>query len=365
MTLLRLAAVSQALAVTALAAPVALRGEEVHCLRDRAHLLRFDVAGEPNDGSSLEGIERAVVSLEPSQEHSEHCLGGLGSTPSNHKQFCFGANQDAACTGAKEAVLPLEDGFECKDCFVAASADAFYKLNYSAWSVHSVSVGVNNLNVRASATVRRTETESDKPAVGKKTLAGTDKPFTIFDSLVGCPACVRVTFKIGVPTTLAYDLSWKSDGTGEAGASLDMEFGNNSIHWASGQGWEKESHSPTVTIKPALTATGKAEADVQLALTTSLQVSVDNVVWYHLDLDPSLPMKVTFDGGWGPFKPKAKTCINGDPSFEMVQEADLNWNLFKWHKQAHWGPSTLYSWSQKGGIHACEEVAANSSLLLV
>uniref|UniRef100_A0A6T9NSL0 Uncharacterized protein n=1 Tax=Alexandrium catenella TaxID=2925 RepID=A0A6T9NSL0_ALECA len=365
MALLRLAGFSQALALAALAAPAALSGEEVHCIRDRAHLVRFDVAGEPNDGSSMEGIERALISMEPSPGHADHCRGELGSTPSGEKHFCYGVNQDESCAGAK-AALPIEGGIECKNCFVSATADAFYKLNYSMTALHSVSVGLRDIHLRASAGIHRGGSESQK-AVGNMTYPGSDKPLTLINRLVGCPVCVKVNIQIGAPTTLEYDLSWSHQEEAEAGAAFHMNLGNDIVHYDSAAGWSHESHSPEVEIKPMLVTSTKASADLKLALKTSLQLKLGGIVWYHLNMNASLPIKVTFDGGFGPFK-KAKTCLDGEASFKIGHEADLDWSFLKWSAKNHWGPTNLYSWS-KPDIHLCEQVAAprapNTSLLVV
>uniref|UniRef100_A0A7S2BUE6 Uncharacterized protein n=1 Tax=Alexandrium andersonii TaxID=327968 RepID=A0A7S2BUE6_9DINO len=340
-----------------------MKGEEVHCVRDRAHLVRFDVAGEPNDGSSMKGIERALISVEPSPAHTEHCQGKLGFEPAGDKQFCYGVNEDSTCDGAQK-VLPIKDGFECKNCYVSAKADAFYKLNYSLTELNSVTVGLKGIQLRAAAGVHRELSGSGTLTEGSYTFPGSDKTITLMDRLVGCPVCVRVTIKVGAPTSLEYSLKWNGQGEADAGATLDLDLGDNYVHYDSKAGWHHQALTPTHKVEPMLEVKANAEADLKLTLKTSLQVNVDNIVWYHLNMDPSLPLKLTIDGGFGPFK-SAKVCLDGDALLNMEQEANLDWNLLKWHAKDHWGPSKLYSWEKRGIVHACKGVQAENSSALV
>jgi len=340
-----------------LAASVQRSGQELHCVGKRAHVVHYDVEGEPNDGSSLKGVQRAIVSLTPSPTHNEKCLTAeLGDhTPTGDKEFCYGANEDSTCKAAKSSI-PIKDGFDCKDCFLSASADAYYKLNYSMTHLNSVEVGLRDINLRASAGVHTHLSKSGTPASGTVNLPTESK--TLIDKLVGCPVCVKATIKVAFPTSIDYDLDLSGEADVEAGAALDVNLGSNIVKYdgnqAEGSKWSHEVDSPKYSVTPLLTVNAKASADLKLNMKTSVQVNVDNIVWYHLNMAPSLDTKLTFDAK--SLFHNDRVCINGDPSFDMSQEANLDWDLKVWHAKDHWGPSHLYSWSKPGMINACKDI---------
>lgn len=335
----------------------ALAGQEVHCVAERAHLVHFDVEGEPNDGSSLKGIQRAVISVTPSPAHAHRCdvssaVGG-DTTPAGDKDFCYGVNQDSSCKAAQKNI-PIKDGFDCKDCFVSADADAFYKLNYSMTKLNSVEVGLRNIKLRASAALHTLKSGAGTVASGNVPFPDSDKTLTLINALVGCPVCVRVNIKVGFPTSLDYSVSLTGDADLEAGAMLDVDLGNNVVHYDSTKGWSHEVDQPKVSVSPLLTVTAKATADLKVDVKTSAQVNVDNIIWYHLNMAPALDTTLKFEGK-GLFH-KDQVCLNGDASFDMSQEANLDWDLKVWHAKDHWGPKDLYSWSKPGIVKECKQI---------
>lgn len=345
-----------AAALLATATPVAQRGEKVHCVSDRAHLLRYDIVGEENNGSSLNGIERAVVSLEPSPAHDDRCGNStrLSFNPSGDKQYCFGANQDASCKQAK-ADLPINEYFNCRDCFVSVSADTWYYLNYSALGMGSLRVGLNNTHVHAAASLHKALHGQGKPVSGTIPVIGNEN-FTVIDTLIGCPVCLKLTITVSAPTSIDYSLKTSAEADDlQAGVALDIDLGDNFVTYDSAAGWGHVTHRPSVKATPLLAASGNAEADFNFGLETKLQVNVDDFFWYRLTMNPTIPGKLGLSGGFWPVI-KGDLCLDGTAKFSMVQEADLNWHLLLWKAVDHWGPANLWSWElpSNEAVHLCK-----------
>lgn len=343
---------------------VALKGEQIHCAKGRAHVIRYDVEGEPTNGSSLESVRRAIVSVDPAPLHASKCeTKNAKFNPTGDKKVCYGVNEDDSCTAAR-ADIPVKDGIDCKDCFGSVSADVFYKLDYSAMHLNSVEVGLRDINLRVSASLHTNLQGSAEPLSGSIKVPDSDNTMTIIDSLVGCPVCVKVTIKVALPTTVDYSLKLDGEAELQGGAMLDLNLGDNLVHYDADKGWSHETHSPSVTVTPLVMATAKATADLDINIKSSAQVNVDNIVWYHLNLDPTLNTKLKVEGSWNPLSHDVSMCIDGDASFNMNQEADLDWNLLVWHTKDHWGPTQLYSWSKPDIIHGCKTIKGPDAVLV-
>lgn len=180
--------------------------------------------------------------------------------------------------------------------------------------------------------------------------------------------CVKAKIVVAFPTSLDYSFTVSGEADLEAGASLDINLGDNVVKYDGNldekSRWSHEVGSPKVTVSPLLTANAKADADLKLDIKTSAQVNVDNIVWYHLNMKPALDTKLAFEGS--NLLHKDQVCLNGDAAFDMSQEADLDWDLKVWHAKDHWGPNSLYSWSKPGIVHECKDIKlANSSTVIV
>jgi len=351
-----------AYAIVASGESVSQKGNEVHCISNRAHLLQYDVEGEANDGSSLKGVHQAIVSMTPSPDHASHCSNlkaQLGDhTPKGHKEFCYGANQDASCKGAKRNI-PIKHGFDCKDCFLSVHADAFYKFNYTMTQLNSVKVGLKDVNLRASVGLHKHLAMSDPVSKGNIPFPDSDKEITLIDKLVGCPVCVRVLIKVKFPTSLDYKLTVSGDADFEAGAVMDINLGDNIVQYdgAGGTGWSHKVEKAKVSVTPILTADAKADGDLKLDVKTSLQVNVNNILSYHLNMGPALDTKVSSHND--------RVCLNGDAALDMTQEAKLDWDLKVWRAKAHWGPKQLYKWSKSGSVSRCKDIKLGNATAVI
>merc|ERR1712147_389686 len=120
-----------------------------------------------------------------------------------------------------------------KEFFLSASADAYYKLNYTMTHLNSVEVGLRDINLRASAGVHKDFSKSGTPESGTVNLPTVSK--TIIDSLVGCPVCVKATIKVAFPTSIDYSLDLSGEADVDAGASLDINLGSNIVKYDGNQ----------------------------------------------------------------------------------------------------------------------------------
>jgi len=350
------------------ASALARSGEDIHCLGNRAHLLKYDVAGEENDGSSMKGIERAIISLEAARQHNDKCVGqtpvgrALGETPSGDKSFCYGANQNSDCTGAK-ADIPIENGaLTCKDCYVAAEADVFYKLNYSLTGLHSAQLGVQDIHVKGSASLSKLLTGSTTAFKGSHELEGNTQ-ITLIDKLVGCPICVKATIKVAFPTSLDYELDLSGQADITVGGKIDAHLADRWAKYTQGAGWTYPTYSRNVTASPIFDiGSVQAKAGLKLDLKTSLQVELDDIMWFHLNLTPKLPLTADVEGSLWPIT-KGKFCLKGDAELAIEHEADLNWDLKVWHEKKHWGPTTDYDWKKSGIIDVCKSIGSEEVIV--
>jgi hypothetical protein len=302
--------------------------------------------------------------MEPSPQHAAKCSATGDSTPSGDKQFCYGVNQDDTCDAAKEDIPIIDGKLDCKNCFVGAKADVFYALNYSWDKLHSVEVGLKDLHLKGSVSVHAHASGSATPLKGSKVLE--DKSFTVIDQLVGCPVCVKAKIVLAAPTSVDYEVDVQAEADVEAGAEMDIDFGERSVKWDEVSGWTWPKYERTVTVKPILQLSGKAEGDVKLDLDTSLQVTIDDIIWYHMNLKPSLPLKCTASGSWNPLSKDAEFCLKGDADLTIGHEADLNWNLLSFHEKHHWGPQQDYDWHRDNIVNICKKIdGGNSSSIVV
>lgn len=332
-------------------------GEELHCIGNRAHILKYNMVGNVNGGAPEEVIENAAVSIEPASEHAAKC--SVKGTPAGDKSFCYGVNDDSTCTSAKE-VIPLDSGeVDCNDCFVGASADLFYKLNYTWHALNSVEVGVRDMHLRSDVSLHKHLSGSKIVAKGTKVLSTNATRKTLIDKVVGkCPLCVKVKIEVSVPTSLDYELDFKGQSDVTVGAALDVDLGERSIKWDRFAGWSHPKPETKLNIKPILdVGSEQSEGDLKFDLDTALQLHVDDIISYRENLKSSFPLKCTEKGSVWPAR-KAQFCLDGEASFTLGHEADLHWNLLKFKENHHWGPYQDFSWS-KPDFHDCKNVGSN------
>merc|ERR1711862_530091 len=124
-------------------------------------------------------------------------------------------------------------------------------------------------------------------------------------------------------------------------------------------GWSHPEPTRTISAAPIFDiGSAQATAKLSLGLRTSVQVDLDSITWFHLNLAPKLPLTATAKGGWLTSK---KFCLEGDAELDIAHEADLNWNLIVWQAKDHWGPKEDYKWSKSGIINVCKTIGDSTN----
>jgi len=288
----------------------------------------------------------------PSPAHAAKCGSKFSVNPTGHKKFCFGANVDDNCTHAAES-MPIADGIDCKNCFVGAAADAYYNLNYSAFHLNSVEAGLKDIHIRGAAGAHANFSK-EHTFKGSLPLLTDKLVFKVIDTLVGCPICIPVKITVAVPTTVGISATFHGSVDVELGAELDLHLSDEIVKWDHVDGWSHPLTKNEVSVKPIFHLDVlPAAVEAVLELQTGVQIEVDNIIWYRLNLKPSMPVTITSQGSILP--PKGKVCLNGGAEFELSHEADLHWGLLKYSVNHHWGPVGGYTFSKPNIINVCKE----------
>merc|ERR1712048_1354795 len=96
---------------------------------------------------------------------------------------------------------------------------------------------------------------------------------------------------------------------------------------------------------------GGAGLDMLLSLRSSLQVDIDKVFWYHLNQNPQVPSKLTYNHN---LASQDEVCLNVDVDHEINHEADVHFTLFgKDHEFYHFGPKELHHYHKDQALHMC------------
>jgi len=230
-------------------------------------------------------------------------------------------------------------------------------------SLSSAQVGLRDIHMVGSASLHKSLSNSTTALKGSYELANANRKMTVIDKLVGCPVCVKAKVTIAAPTYLDYelDLSAKTDIT--AGAQVDVHFSDRWAKYDSKHGWTYPEYKKDVSTTPILDITDNdVKANLNIGLRTSIQVDVDDIAWYHLDVHPTFALTAEMSGSVWPLKPKF--CLKGDADMTIGHEADLDWNIFTWHAKNHWGPTQDKEWSQRDAISYCKGSEAEVEVLV-
>jgi len=356
-----------ALLVAALLVPAAAisqHGHEVQCIGGRAHLLHYDVAGPATDSElHLSSLEHAVLLLEPAPQHDTSCglaLGAAADGREGDKRLCVGANQDTSCSGAKSS-LPLKGGLTCEGCFVGATADLYYKLNYTALNLNSVEIGLRDMHLRSRASVDFDKMPAQTPVSGSKVLE--NATVTVIDRLVGCPVCIRVKITVNVPASLDYNVHLDGSVHATAGGELDIHLGDQGMMWEKETGWQQVRTQNSVTANPILSDDAHGQATAGLTFESGVVLTLDDIASFTISLKSSAELTATAKGSWTHKRPEGQVCLEGDADLAVTHEADLHWEKFK--EFHHWGPKSDFSWSKKNGFHKCIGAPSLSDVLVV
>lgn len=296
-------------------------GEEIQCFGSRAHKVTYDIQG----GDSLDTITDADIVVRRESALDDLCS---SASHSGYKPICIGANVDETCEKPLD-ILPINDHFECQRCFGGVTTDLYYHYQVKGLSLEKVEVGIQNTKIRGALDVHAHGVVAAQITSG--TISVPDRTASFNFTVKGIP----IDVKISVPTTLRYNLALEGHFHLLAGADLDIDFGDHFISWDKTNGFEAHNTDPTVNLSPKLVVDiGDSGADIDMSLHSSIQVDVNSVLWYHVNLEPDFPSKLSYE--------KPHFCLTGDMDFPISHEAALHHTLWGHDVIAkHFGPVEL------------------------
>merc|ERR1712059_186060 len=121
----------------------------------------------------------------------------------------------------------------------------------------------------------------------------------------------------------------------------DIDLGDHFVTWTKDAGFVTHNTTKSVQTNPFVSwNSGKAEADMLLNLKSNLQVDIDNVMWYHFNMNPQMPGQLTLEHE---LSETDTLCINAGADFDVNHEAEVHFTLFgKNHTIYHMGPHDVY-----------------------
>jgi len=271
--------------------------------------------------------------------------------PSGTRDFCVGGNTDDCTT--PRAKLPINDVFECENCFAGVETNLYYSVEIKWLKLHRVEVGLKDTHLRGKVEVHGQKDAATGPLkTGSISLIEEGKEAKISFFVGGV---IPVNIKIGMPTTLEYSLGLHGSLDAVLGADLDIDLGDHFVSWEKATGFEFHNTTISVDVSPVITLnSGTAAADVELKVRSGIQVDLDSVMWYHLNLVPSVPTALSFEKTAGQ---NDQVCIRGDVDVPLSHEADVHFSLLgKDHDIYHYGPVELLHWRKEQAINKCIDV---------
>jgi len=325
----------------AIASTHADSGTETQCFGPRAHTVTYDL-----DGDSLDNLQNAKIEIVPEPAMNGYCMG-----PSGDRDFCVGGNTDDCITSREN--LAIDDVFNCENCFAGVSTDLYYTVEIKWLKLHRVEVGLRDTHLRAALEVHGNKDVATGPLkTGSISLLDGQKAAKVNFLVAGF---FPISLSMSMPTTLEYSLGLHGSLDAVAGADLDIDLGDHFISWEKATGFEVHNSSMSVNLSPVLTLnSGAAAADVELKVRSGIQVEMNKVMWYHLDLVPSIPTALSFEKTTGQ---SDQVCIRGDVDVPLSHEADIHFSLFGTdHDIYHYGPVDLLHFRKEQAISKCIDV---------
>jgi hypothetical protein len=320
----------------------ALKGSELHCVGSSAHVVAYAVSDVEEDTS---------ISVVPAPERGAECRRELGAAGGvgHSRHFCVGANQDETCAAARNASLPLPGGISCQGCYVGAETDLYYALNVTRLRVENIGIGLRSTLLHSTL---RLVADEGKPIGDKNgSLSLLQRPFEWALKVAG-----RVLFdlKISMPTELYYDFKGKEAGHADAGAQLLIDMGTNEVQYTRGKGWEHRRDKAKITLKPMVEGDYNAGAHLTMGLRSTLQVEIKNLLWFHVNVAPEVPLVLTSVGtSQGDL---IHTCGVAGLNLDASHEADVHVKLHNHSFEKHWGPKVDANYHNESAVSKCVDI---------
>jgi len=239
-------------------------------------------------------------------------------------------------------IIPINDAFECKNCFGGAETDLYFRLEHRFLKLKKVEVGLTNTKIKGALEVHA-HGDAHGLASGSIPMFG-QKGFEISFKAGSIPIDLSIKF----PTILNYDLGLEGRLDAVAGADIDVDFGEHNLSWDPDNGFVMTNTGPSFHLSPVISVDdGEAGADINLGLDTSLQIDVSNVVWYHVNMTPTLPSALSFEV-------PPKVCLHSDIDVPISHEGEVYHKLLGRDVVIkHFGPAELLHFQKEGIIDKC------------
>jgi hypothetical protein len=315
-------------------------GTEYQCFGGKAHSVTYDI-----DGDSLETLQNAKVDIAP-----EPAMNGYCAEKEGDHDFCVGGNTDDCKT--RRASLPINDLFSCDSCFAGLETDLFYSLEIKWLKLQRVELGLRDSHLRGAVEVRAQKDAAGQITSGSIPLIDGAKEAQVKFKIAGI---IPFDLKISMPTTLEYSLGLHGSLDALAGADLDIDLGDHFISYEKDNGFSVHNTSMSVNFTPKLELTSAtAAADLDLKVRSEVQVDLDSVMWYHLDVVPAMPSTLDFEHTAGETD---KICLRSNVDVPLSHEADVHFTLLgKDHDVFHFGPEDLLHFHKENAINKCIDV---------
>jgi hypothetical protein len=316
-------------------------GTETQCFGGKAHTVTYDI-----DGDSLETLQNAKVDIAPEPAMNGYCTGREGD-----RDFCVGGNTDDCHT--RRTSLPIDDIFNCDSCFAGLETDLYYSLEIKWLKLHKVELGLRDSHLRGALEVHGHKDVATGPLkTGSISLLDGAKTAQVKFYIAGI---IPFDLHVSMPTTLEYSLGLHGSLDVLAGADLDIDLGDHFVTYEKDNGFSLHNTSMSVDLTPKLTLnSGTAAADVELKVRSAIQVDLDSVMWYHLNVVPSIPSTLSFEHTAGE---SDKICLRGDVDVPLSHEADVHFSLLGHdHDIYHYGPEELLHFRKEEAIDWCIDV---------
>jgi hypothetical protein len=281
----------------------------------------------------------------------EPAMNGYCMGPSGDRDFCVGGNTDD-CMSSREK-LAIDEVFNCDNCFAGVSTNLYYSVEIQWLQLHKVEVGLQDTHVRAALEVHGQKDVATGPLkTGSISLVDEQKTANI-NFMVG--GVFPVSLAISMPTTLEYSLGLSGSLDALAGADMDINLGDHFITWEKGIGFDVHNTSMSVNLDPVVILnSGTAAANIELKVRSGIQVDMNKVMWYHLNVVPAVPTAISFEKT---AEQRDQVCIRGDVDIPVGHEADVHFTLLGTdHDIYHYGPVDLLHFRKEQAINKCIDV---------
>lgn len=295
-----------------------LHGTQLHCVGGAAHMVTYSLGQTAAD---------TAISIAPAPDSNAECRAGID----RDRHICIGVNQESSCASARQPSIPLPGTARCQGCFLGVETDFFYALNVSRLRVQHVGVGFRGTQLRSQIFVVDDE---GKAGAKKGSVAWGDQPLEWKLRVAGR---VLVDLKISTPTEAYYEFHSAEGGHVDAGAELAIDLGENSVQYTSGKGWEHRSDEVKVSMNPMVEGDYNSHANLTVGLKSSLQVEIKDVLWFHVNMSPEMPLLLTSVGTSG--AGLIHTCGIAGLNFDAGHEADVHINFRNRTLEKHLGPT--------------------------